>query len=61
MAIIGMETQGRTRQEAEKKTMETVRLALRQIFEMAAEEHMTTDAAACRIVEERLKGAKTAP
>jgi glutamate dehydrogenase/leucine dehydrogenase len=54
MAVIGMETQGWTREEAEKEVVESVRLALRQIFEMAAKERMTTDAAACRIAEDRL-------
>ena len=56
MAIIGMETQGWTKERAEKEVVESVRRALRQIFEMAAKEHMTTDAAACRIAEEHLSG-----
>jgi len=54
MAIIGMETQGWTQERAEKEVVESVRRALRQIFDMAAKERMTTDAAACRVAEERL-------
>lgn len=56
MAVIGMETQGWTQEKAENEVVESVRRALRQIFETAAKEHTTTDAAACRIAEERLSG-----
>ena len=56
MAVIGMETQGWTREKAENEVVESVRRALRQIFEKAETEHTTTDAAACRIAEERLSG-----
>jgi glutamate dehydrogenase/leucine dehydrogenase len=54
MAIIGLETQGWTRERAEKEVAESVRRALRRIFEMAATEGVTTETAARRIAEERL-------
>ncbi len=54
MAILGLETQGWTREQAEKQVTESVRRALRQVFELAAAEGITTEAAARRIAEERL-------
>jgi leucine dehydrogenase len=54
MAGIGLETQGWTQERAEKEVAESVRRALRQIFELAATEDITTEAAARHIAEERL-------
>ncbi len=54
MAILGLETQGWTQERAEKEVVESVRRALRQIFETAATERITTDAAARQIADERL-------
>jgi leucine dehydrogenase len=54
MAILGLETLGWTQDRAEKEVTESVRRALRQIFELAATEDITTEAAARRIAEERL-------
>jgi leucine dehydrogenase len=58
MAIIGLETQGWTQEQAEKEVVESVRRALRQIFELAATERITTDAAAQQIAEDRLSATK---
>ena len=54
MAILGLETQGWTQERAEKEVAENVRRALRQVFELAATEGITTEAAARHIAEERL-------
>jgi leucine dehydrogenase len=54
MGILGLETQGWTQEGAEKEVVESVRRALRQIFEVAATEQITTEAAARQIAEERL-------
>jgi len=58
MAILGLETQGWTQERAEKEVVESVRRALRQIFEVAATERVTTEVAARRIAEERLSATK---
>jgi leucine dehydrogenase len=54
MALLGLETQGWTQDRAEKEVTESVQRALRQIFELAATEDITTEAAARHIAEERL-------
>jgi leucine dehydrogenase len=54
MAIPGIESLGWSQAEAEKQVVESVRGALLRIFELAAEEGITTDAAARRIAEEHL-------
>jgi leucine dehydrogenase len=54
MALLGLETQGWTQERAEKEVAESVRRALGQIFELAATEDITTEAAARHIAEERL-------
>jgi leucine dehydrogenase len=54
MAIMGMETKGWTRARAEREVTEGVRVALRKVFDLAAVESMTTEAAARRIAEKRL-------
>jgi leucine dehydrogenase len=54
MAILGMETQGWARDQAEKEVAENVPRVLRQVFELAATEGITTEAAARRIAEKRL-------
>ena len=54
MAILGMETQGWARDQAEKEVVENVQRVLRQVFELAATEGITTETAAARIAEERL-------
>jgi len=54
MAILGLETQGWTREQAEREVAESVRRALHQIFKLAAAEGITTEAAARRMAERRL-------
>jgi leucine dehydrogenase len=54
MALIGLETQGWTREGAEKEVVESVRRTLRQVFEVAGRERITTESAAHQIAEERL-------
>ena len=54
MAILGLELQGWTRKKAEKEVVGSVRRTLRQIFEVAAAEGITTEASARHIAEERL-------
>jgi leucine dehydrogenase len=54
MALLGLETQGWTQERAKKEVAESVRRALRQVFELAATEGITTEAAARHIAEERL-------
>jgi leucine dehydrogenase len=56
MAILGLETQGWTREQAEREVAESVRRALHQVFGLAAEEGITTEAAARRMAERRLSG-----
>jgi leucine dehydrogenase len=56
MGITLMETQGWTEARAQQEVVDTVRRALRQIFELAARDGITTDAAARHIAEERLAG-----
>jgi leucine dehydrogenase len=56
--LLGVETQGWTRERAEKKVAESIRRALGQVFELAATEGITTDAAAQQIAGERLAAAK---
>lgn len=58
MAILGLETQGWTQERAEKEVVESVRHALRQIFEVAATERIPTEVAARQIAEERLSATK---
>jgi leucine dehydrogenase len=54
MAILGIEIQGWTRERAEKEVVESVRRTLQKIFEVAAEEGISTEVAARSIAEERL-------
>jgi leucine dehydrogenase len=54
MAILGLETQGWTQEQAEKKVTESVQQALTHVFELAVAEGITTEAAARQIAEERL-------
>lgn len=57
MGITGMEALGWSAIEAEKQVTESVRVALTRIFEMAATEGISSEAAARRIAEERLAAA----
>jgi leucine dehydrogenase len=52
--LLGTETQGWTQEQAEKEVVEGVRRALGRVFELAAAEGITTEAAARCIAEERL-------
>ncbi len=52
--LLGTETQGWTQEQAEKEVTGGVRRALGRVFELAAAEGITTEAAARRIAEERL-------
>jgi glutamate dehydrogenase/leucine dehydrogenase len=54
MFLLGVETQGWTQERAEKEVVESVRRALRQVFELAATEGTPTDAAARQIAAQRL-------
>ena len=54
MAIPGIENLGWSHAEAEEKVVESVRLTLHRIFEMAKVENITTDEAARRIAEEHM-------
>jgi glutamate dehydrogenase/leucine dehydrogenase len=54
MAGLGLETQGWTRKRAEKEVFQNVQRALHRVFELAAAEGITTDAAALRIAKKRL-------
>jgi leucine dehydrogenase len=54
LAITGMELLGWSNAEAEEKVVESVRGALKRIFEMAEIEGITTDEAARRVAEEQL-------
>lgn len=56
--ILGVETRGLTRQQAENEMVETIRRALRQVFALATAETMTTEAAALQIAGERLSALK---
>jgi glutamate dehydrogenase/leucine dehydrogenase len=56
MFLLGLETQGWTQEQAEREVAESVRRALHQVFELAAAEGITTEAAARRIAERRLSG-----
>lgn len=58
MAGLGLEAQGWTRERAEQEVVESVRRAMRQVFELAAAEDITTEAAARRIAEEHLSTGK---
>jgi leucine dehydrogenase len=53
---LGVETQGWTQEIAKVEVAGTVRRALRQVFQLAAAEGITTDAAARQIAGERLGG-----
>jgi leucine dehydrogenase len=55
MAGVGIETMGWSYAQAEKEVVESVPRALRQIFDTAATEGITTDVAARRVAEERLR------
>jgi len=56
LGITLIESQGWTHARARQEVIDTVRRALRQIFEVAEREGITTDAAAFHIAEERLSG-----
>jgi leucine dehydrogenase len=52
MAITGIESMGWSQAEAEENVAESVRNALKRIFEIVAQENITSEAAATRIAEE---------
>ena len=54
IAIIGMETRGWSRKQAEEKITETIRDNLSQVFELAETESLDTDEAARRLADQRL-------
>jgi len=54
IAIPGMELSGWTREEAEKNVIDSIQGALRQVFELAEQESITTEAAARLLAERRL-------
>ena len=55
MGLIGIETMGWSYEEAEREVVTGIQRALRQIFDIAASEGTTTDAAARRLADERLR------
>jgi leucine dehydrogenase len=54
ITLLGLETLDWTQERVEEEVAESVRRALRQVFELAASEGITTEAGARRIAEERL-------
>jgi leucine dehydrogenase len=54
MGILGLETLDWSPQQAEEEVAESVRTALRRVFDLAEKEGITTEAAARRIAKERL-------
>jgi leucine dehydrogenase len=52
--VLGVETQGWTRQQGEQEVIASVRRALQQVFQLAAKAGITTDAAAQQMAGERL-------
>ncbi len=54
MALLGLETQGWTQEQAEKEVTIGVRRALEQVYELAATKGITTNTAAQEIAEKRL-------
>jgi leucine dehydrogenase len=54
MGVLGIETLGWSQQQAEKEIAASVQQALRQVFDLAAAEGITTEAAARRLAEARL-------
>ncbi len=54
IAIIGMETRGWSRKEAEEKVSKTIKDNLSQVFELAETERVDTDEAARRLADRRL-------
>lgn len=54
LAGLALETQGWTRERAEAEVVAVVRRTLREVFDLAEAEGLTTDAAARRIAERRL-------
>jgi len=55
MAVLGLETLGWDRDRAEKEVSGNVKRALHQVFELAGEKDVSTEAAAEHIADERLK------
>ena len=58
MAITSMEMKGWSQERAEREVVESVRRALKQIFEVASKQGITTDAAARQLAENRLSAGK---
>ena len=54
MCLVGMETQGWTKERMENEVTEGVQNVLQQIFKLAAAKGITTEAAARQIAEKRL-------
>jgi leucine dehydrogenase len=54
IAIVGMETRGWSREEAEGKVTQTIQDNLSQVFELAETEKVDTDEAARRLADQRL-------
>ncbi|MGD9039017.1 MAG: Glu/Leu/Phe/Val dehydrogenase dimerization domain-containing protein [Desulfobacteraceae bacterium] len=54
IAIIGMETKGWSRKQAEEEVVKTIKDNLSQVFELAETEGLDTDEAARRLAEQRL-------
>jgi leucine dehydrogenase len=56
--LLGVESRGWTQERTEQEVVETIRRALQQVFELAATEGISTDAAAQQIAGERLSVAE---
>ena len=55
IGVIGMETNGLSREAAEEKIVQSIRDNLSRIFKMSLDDDITTDEAARRLADERLK------
>jgi len=59
--LLGLETMDWTQERVKEEIVETVRRVLRQVFELAAAQGITTQAAASHIAQERLSGSGSDP
>ncbi len=60
IGLLGVEMMGWSYAQAEKGVAEKIQGALRQVFDLAEKEGITTEAAAREMVKDRLRGAKEA-
>jgi leucine dehydrogenase len=58
IGLIGIETKGWSRDKAMDQVVNTVKTNMARIFELAEKEGITTDAAAQKLAEQRLRAGK---